>query len=196
MKNDQTKSFWNLAWVQIIASSGLVAAWFIVYLQPMLSAKSELADVRAEIAASRSSLQEYTLLVATEKLKKDMEELGEKNANLITQIQGLKEEKKEYLESLAKDNAQSRMQLQQYEELLKSETSASDQRRAMLVQELVDSSQMKSDSINNDLIRVRKEIDDLNTSLENSQKENVQLNSNIELLETQLKEMQGSLKSE
>lgn len=67
-----------------LITSGLLAAWFISYLSPILSAKSELALIKAEIAQNEANFQQKinrdrtddlnsSVNVLTEKLNKTLE---------------------------------------------------------------------------------------------------------------------------
>ncbi len=68
-----------------IVAAGLLAAWIRIQVEPMITAKHELAAIGIEVAKKQNELQSLINQIASEKLNKDLAELRNKNTELLLQ---------------------------------------------------------------------------------------------------------------
>ena len=88
-----SSSWWSSAiryLIEILIAAALLYVWFKVQLEPMQTAKQDLAAVEIEIGRKHNELEFVRNQVAQEKLKKDLADLGQKNREVLAQQEQLK----------------------------------------------------------------------------------------------------------
>ncbi|MFQ3247165.1 MAG: hypothetical protein ACI9SP_003820 [Arenicella sp.] len=101
---DENIGFWNRPWLQvlvgIVVTSGLLVVWIIQYAEPIITAKSELAGINAQIALKQAQLQEYENKIKQGEWKNENIVLRNEKDKLANAIEKSQEQNNAYSDRL------------------------------------------------------------------------------------------------